>query len=796
MEEIPPPMRLTRTSSLRILKPLQVIFYLLFIFLWLKDNFPPLRKWHISPLLPLAGLLIITAVRLALRIKIQKPKLTFKPGKAWGALALIMLLATAVRIPYLVHNYGLMDSDEAIPSLQGKHIAEGRLPPIYYYGALFQGSFPQFYQALLFKIFGYSALLTKIAATLAFVAFLVVQFWLIKGIFSLTWAFVIGLFYCLPLTYLLQASFDVGSHFPVVFFLGALILALTYQIYWKGKDARLAPLGVIMGLGFWTHQITAIFIATSGVFLLARYKLEIRKYLKLALFFFVGAFPVVMSEVYWKFPLVRLLFGGESGAVSESKISRAKSFLLTLISSGPEWINWIYLVLIVAGAVILARLSIKKTKVLPSSLYVVFFLFYAAVYLISQFSSVPVIRYLYILYIVLPVLFAAVFMLIKTRIRYAAAALFFLMLFFLSNGKTSLAYINTVKERHHELGAVMTAMSETKEKYWLAHYWISYLMNSLGKENFIVASTTTERYPYYRLLFDSEAEHSNYLFLRDTPQAIEEASKLTGLLEKCGIAYRTKEVGPWLLVHGVREYIYLKDLSYPPQEIPEVDLENVRLTETGLDIEFARKGAAPAGGFRVDAEIPGFCSRFTPLSQAEKSVIHMPPPPQDHVKIRYGLNYQGLPLESTFRERDYALPRPASPFRREPVDTLTGLGPREKISGKNWLVCAKEARLRINAPLGDSAKIVFTLFSPLKLNIEDFWWHRDFSQEVAVFVNGQLFTQKRLDDGENEVRLDCRFPPFQRGENTITLKFKYALVLSQRFDHWKTAAFLEGVRID
>jgi len=788
--------KLTKTSSRIILQALQVIFYLLFVFLWLKDNFPPLRKWSVSPFFPLAGLLIITAVRLALKMKTAKPRFSIKPGRTWGALILIILLATAVRVPYLVHNYGLMDSDEAIPSLQGKHIAEGLLPPIYYYGALFQGSFPQFYQALLFKIFGYSALLTKVAAYLAFVAFLVVQFFLLMKCFSWTWAFVISLFYCLPLTYLLQASLDVGSHFPVVFFLGTMILTLTYQIYWQGKDARLTTLGVIMGLGFWTHQITAIFIATSGFFLLARYKLEIRKYLKLAFFFFVGTFPVVMSEIYWKFPLVRLLFAGGAGAGSESKISRAKEFLLMLISSGPGGVNWIYLVLIAAGAVILARLSLKKKKVLPSSLYIVFFLFYAAVYLLSQFSAVPVIRYLYILYIVLPVLFAALFMLIPTKIRYAAAFLFFLVLFFLSNGKTSLSYYNTVKERHDELSAVMAAMSKTKEKYWQGHYWISYLMNSLSKENFIVASTTTERYPYYRLLFDSEAEHSNYLFLRDTPQAEEEAAKLTGLLDKFGITYQTKEVGPWLLVYGIKEYIYLQDLSYPPQEIPEVSLENVRLTETGLDLEFARKGAASPGGFRVDAEIPGFCSRFTPLSQAEKSVIHMPPPPRQQLKIRYGLNFQGLPLESTFREHDYALPGTAFPFRREPIDYLTGLGPREKISGKNWLVCAKEVRLRINAPLKDSTKIIFTLYSPLKLNIVDFWWHRDFSQEVAVFVNDRLFAQTKLNDGENEVVLDGRFPPFQNGENVITLRFRYALVLSQRFDHWKTSAFLENIEID
>lgn len=788
-------MRLTKTYPRKILKTLQVTFYLLFVFLWLKDNFPPLRKWHVSPLIPLIGLLAATAVRVAPQLKFLKAKLRFRPGKEWGALALIILLATAIHIPYLVYNYGLMDSDEAIPSLQGKHIAEGKLPPIFYYGALFQGTFPQFYQALLFRIFGYSVLLTKIAAFLAFLAFLVVQFWLLKKIFSLTWAFVICLFYCLPLTYLVQASLDVGSHFPVVFFLGTLILTWTYEIYYKAKDERLAALGFVMGLAFWTHQISIVFIAASAVFLLLRYKLRIQKYARLVLYFCIGVFPILMSEIYWKFPLVRELFGADAGVVSGSKIVRFKKLALTILSSGPAALDWVYLVLILAGLGLLVSFSVKKKTLLPSSLFAVYFLAFTAVYLLSHSSNTDVLRYLYILYIVLPVLCAAVFMLIKPRIRYVLTAIFFLLLFLLSNGKTSLAYFKTVRERHGELQAVLAAMSETKEKYWQGHYWVSYLINSISKENFIVASTTVERYPYYRLLYDSEAEHSNYLFLRDTPQAKEDASRLTHLIDTCGIEYRTKEVGPWQLVYGIKEYIYPQNLFFPPQEIPQVSLENVRLTETGLDIEFARKGSAPAGGFRVDAEIPGFCSRFMPLPLAEKFVMHMPAPAQEHVKIRYGVNYQGLPFETTFRERDCVLPPPASPYRREPIEYLAGIGPREKISGKNCYICAKEATLRMNTPLRDFAKVVLALVSPLKLKIKDFWWHGDFPQEVAVFVNGQLFAQKKLNDGENALTLDCRFPPFQKGENIIRLKFKYALVLFQK-DHWKTAAFLEDVRID
>ncbi|MCX6574854.1 MAG: hypothetical protein NTV82_00510, partial [Candidatus Aminicenantes bacterium] len=93
-------MKLTKASSRIILQALQVVFYLLFVFLWLKDNFPPLRKWHVSPFFPLAGLLIITAIRLALKLKTAKPKFSIKPGRTWGALILIILLATAVRVPY------------------------------------------------------------------------------------------------------------------------------------------------------------------------------------------------------------------------------------------------------------------------------------------------------------------------------------------------------------------------------------------------------------------------------------------------------------------------------------------------------------------------------------------------------------------------------------------------------------------------------------------------------------------------------------------------------------------------
>ena len=63
-------------------------------------------------------------------------------------MAVILAVTIAVHVPFLVHADGLMDSDEAIPALQGKHISEGQIPAVYYYGARFQGSLPQQVYAL------------------------------------------------------------------------------------------------------------------------------------------------------------------------------------------------------------------------------------------------------------------------------------------------------------------------------------------------------------------------------------------------------------------------------------------------------------------------------------------------------------------------------------------------------------------------------------------------------------------------------------------------------------------------
>ena len=131
-------------------------FLTCFIFTWFKDNFPAFRKLRVSPLIPLALLALVVFVMLYVRLK-QKRMLRL-PGlrinKVFITIVVIVLLAIAFRIPLISHSFGLMTSDHAVPLLMGKHISEGKLPPIYYYGQFYMGSLSEHFYALLFFLFG------------------------------------------------------------------------------------------------------------------------------------------------------------------------------------------------------------------------------------------------------------------------------------------------------------------------------------------------------------------------------------------------------------------------------------------------------------------------------------------------------------------------------------------------------------------------------------------------------------------------------------------------------------------
>jgi len=175
-------------KSQRWIRFLQHFFYIVFVVLWFKDNFAPLRNLPVHYLFALIPWLGLTVFRLYPGVRRSKVLAARKLPKETAAFVLVLLLAIVLRIPFLASPSGLMTSDDAVPALMGKHIAEGKTPPVCYYGGLYLGSLSSHYYALAFKVFGYSVFVLKCATLLVFLGFMVVQFVFLKAVFSFSLA--------------------------------------------------------------------------------------------------------------------------------------------------------------------------------------------------------------------------------------------------------------------------------------------------------------------------------------------------------------------------------------------------------------------------------------------------------------------------------------------------------------------------------------------------------------------------------------------------------------------------------
>ena len=65
---------------------------------------------------------------------------------------------------------------------------------------------------------------------------------------------------------------------------------------------------------------------------------------------------------------------------------------------------------------------------------------------------------------------------------------------------------------------------------------------------------------------------------------------------------------------------------------------------------------------------------------------------------------------------------------------------------------------------------------------------------MEIIVDGRPLRTEALADGHNTIAIESGSLPGGPGPFIIGLRFRYAKVFGT--DHWKTAAYLEGLRID
>ena len=784
----------------RLSKLLDSALWFLFagvVFFWFKGNFPFLDRFRISPLLPLSLLSAGLFYKFwGARRKERRSGLSrIRIQKSHIAVILLLLLAVVLRIPFLSHGFGLMTSDHAIPSLMGKHISEGNLPPVYYYGQFYMGSLSEHFFALVFLLFGYSVFALKLSTLLFFLAFIAVQFVFMEEVFGFDFSFFVCLFYCLPLGHLITVSFDNTSAYSLVLFLGSLLLYLSYRVTYKDKDSLISIVGFLMGLSFWTHQISIVFIVTSFAVLAVKFRLRIKKYAALAVYATIGCLPVVVLEILEGFPLLRFLSPQGSKIFLAERMERAAGFIVSLLSLKETPLNFFFLILLALGLGVPFYFAFKTKKIPPQGIFSFFFVIFLFIYVFSDFSDIKVIRYLYPLYFCLPVLLLSFSLFIKAKIKFAFVFGLIAFIFFFNNFKEQREEYRLVKGTDQYLRRVVDKMEETGKKYWRGEYWSAYLLSALSAERIVVDSSTQNRYFPYRLDYFNQGENNNFVFLRGEGYEANVSQRLVEVLDAVGLGYRKIEIGDSRLIFDVEDTVFPPGLKSPPPPIlPSYVLKGLDSSSGFLRLDFQNKEPVQGFHLRTHVEIPSFSAVARAVSwEREEFELAIPFPDRESFQVRVYFDYNGLRFPASEKVFSYS-PQEGEFDKRsgQAVVRLLGFGPVVSFEGKKLFLCEKEARLEVNRKLEEGSRLKLYLYSPFRFY--HFFWYGDHSQEVRIEIDGVVLAEKKLNDGENCIEIELEDGREFDNPCVISLKFKYHMPFDFAV-RWKTAALFDRIEI-
>ena len=185
----------------------------------------------------------------------------------------LLLLAAALRLSLLNSLHFVVDGDEAIVGLMAKHINEGRALPTFYYGQHYMGSFEPIMVALLFKMFGTSAVALKLVPFFFSLLLIPMIYELGRLCGGLAAARLAGLFAALAPSTMIEWSGKARGGFIELVCIGAATLILA--LHWRRSaqcsidNVRTFLIGLLLGFGWWTNnQIIYFMLPVALVMLL------------------------------------------------------------------------------------------------------------------------------------------------------------------------------------------------------------------------------------------------------------------------------------------------------------------------------------------------------------------------------------------------------------------------------------------------------------------------------------------------------------------------------------------------
>lgn len=368
---------------------------------------------------------------------ISREKSSFRTSSFRLALEAVffMILGIIPRLILLMHNDAIIESDEAIVGLMGKHILEGSSVPVFYYGQAYMGSLEAIFAALSFSLFGINNLALKLVPfsfSILFIGMVYYCGYLCSGKIT---ARIAALLIAIPPAPLVIWSLKARGGFIETLVIGSAALLLTLvllrrkEINYKKDRSLWIGISLLLGLGWWTNNQIIFYIAPLGSVLLFRlfsYKGILDKskvILSSILFFIIGGLPFWIENIVNKprWSSFEVLFGSTAGNNTAQYFSDYWSTALPIILGARQFwsdadtvegaTTFVYLFyslpLLISALIILtnSKKRILSRENLPVLCLSLFLFFVPLIFSMSSFgwlSKAP--RYLLPLYSVISIL--------------------------------------------------------------------------------------------------------------------------------------------------------------------------------------------------------------------------------------------------------------------------------------------------------------------------------------------------------------------------------------------------------
>ncbi len=446
-----------------------------------------------------------------------------QPHSRWGVPLLAAAIVAGLVPRVLLILQGKINSDEAIVGLMGMEILKGH-HFAFYMGQGYMGSLEAYVAALLFALFKPSAPALKLAPFLFFLAAAWFHHRLAARLFGdlaarLTLVFLFCSSWCFS-----AWSFAPRGGYMTALALGGAALLLGARMQADGGGVRQNLLmGVLCGLGLWTHFFFVYYILPLGLFIVLptlRPAGRLRRLASLTAGFLAGALPLIVWNLRHGMESFRLRkFVGRLDVWENLRnlVERQIPYLLggsRLDERGFFWlpVAWIVMAAWAAAAMwYLCRAGARCARgsadcraslLLPGVATTAVFLFLG-----TGFGSMNTQRYLLPVYPVAAIALAVLAADLWRRKAALGAALTLFIVGINLWGAAAFALTKGIPEgqvQKREVAEVLEFCRKEGVRTAWAEHWTCYLLTFLSREELIVADAERERYePFQRLVAGS-----------------------------------------------------------------------------------------------------------------------------------------------------------------------------------------------------------------------------------------------------------------------------------------------------